>query len=237
MKKISIIASLIIYSVFSFYGLLAQDKYVLPSEKHITQNPFMPMNIVMIPDKIDGITCFSGDVVLAFDGEECVGGRVVEETDKILNLVATSSNNQGKGFRSGQLIRLEYHSNFTGKTFELIPSRIMLGSMNFEELGTLYADFKANALGVDENGELSDIKVYPNPVSHQLHILLSDIQMNSSGTVKVDLISLSGKVVLSDAFPMQQSVINMDMSQLSSGEYTLLLTSENLNFTKKVIKK
>ncbi len=111
MKQITISLTIAIAFIFSTLCTIAQPKFStrIPNEVHITQNPFMPMNILMIPDKIEGITVQTGDLVMAFDGETCVGAVIVEDTDLILNLVATNTDNVNKGYKSGAAIRLEYH--------------------------------------------------------------------------------------------------------------------------------
>ena len=219
-------------------SLIAQQqiKTSVPDEIHLLQNPFKPMNILLKPIAIEGITAQQGDLVMAFDGTTCVGAALVEDVNGVLNLVATSSDEVNKGYKSGQTIRLEYHSTYDNTVYALIPQKILLGSMNYEELGTLYAEFKANALGIDDNNA-TDIKVYPNPVSHQLHIVVSNDKTQLSESIDLRLINLSGSVIMAKKFNTNQSVINLDMNSLPTGVYTLLLTSKSLKFTQKVIKK
>ncbi len=237
MKQITI--SLTIAIIFMFSTSIAQPKFstVIPNEVHITQNPFMPMNILLIPDKIDGITSQTGDLVMAFDEETCVGAIIVEDVDHILNLVATNTDNVNKGYKSGEAIRLEYHSTYNNTVYELIPENIIMGSMNYEALGTFYADFKANALGIEEEENTSEIKVYPNPVSQQLHIVLDIDKTQSGESINLKLVNMIGKVVLARKVQTNQSVINIDVAGLPPGEYALLMVNENMRFTQKVIKK
>ena len=171
MKHLTITLTAVVILIFSSLTTIAQIKTTVPDEVHLMQNPFKPMNILIKPIAIDGINANIGDLVMAFDGETCVGAALIEDVNGILNLVATSTDEVNKGYKAGQIIRLEYHSLFDNTVFNLSPSKIMLGSMNYEELGTLYADFKATTLNINENNT-NNIKVYPNPVSHQLHIVL-----------------------------------------------------------------
>lgn len=238
MKKTVITLSLSMILLLVAGGLIAQSQFktMVPDEIHLLQNPFKPMNILINPIAIQGITAQQGDLVMAFDGATCVGAAIIEDVNGILNLVATSTDEVNKGYRSGQTIRLEYHSTYDNTVHELVPEKILLGSMNFEELGTLYAEFKAVALGIGNNNT-TDIKVYPNPVSHQLHIVLGNDNIQLSESINLRLINLSGSVIMTKEYNTKQSVINLNVNSLPTGEYTLLLTSKNIKFTQKVIKK
>lgn len=239
MKQLNISLTIALVLLFSTWCSIAQPKFstFLPNEVHITQNPFMPMNLLLIPDEIEGITAHTGDLVMAFDGGDCVGAILVENTDELLNLVATKADNVNKGFKSGQSIRLEYHSMYEQTVYELIPEEIWLGNMNFEALGTFYADFKAVALDMVEEENNPAIKVYPNPVSQQLHIIVNLDKIQHGERINLKLVNLTGKVIIAREVQSNQSIINMDVAGLSAGEYTLLLHNKNRKFTQKVIKK
>ncbi len=237
MKQLTI--SLTIAFMFSTLCTIAQPKFstLIPNEVHIIQNPFMPMNILLIPDKIEGITAQPGDLVMAFDEEICVGAVIVEDVDLILNLVATNADDVNKGYKSGEAIRLEYHSTYDNTVYKLIPENIIMGSMSYEALGTFYADFKANALSIEEEEDTQSIKVYPNPVSQQLHIVLELDKTQPGESINLKMVNLTGKVVIAREVQTNQSVINIDVAGLLPGEYTLLLVNEDIRFTQKVIKK
>ena len=222
--------------IFSTTASIAQVKTTIPDEIHLLQNPFRPMNILLKPIAVQGITAQQGDLVMAFDGSTCVGAAIVEDVNGVLNLVATSTDEVNKGYRSGQTIRLEYHSTYDYTVYDLIPQKILLGSMNYEELGTFYAEFKANVLGIDDNNT-TDIKVYPNPVSHQLHIVLGNNKTQLSENIDLRLLNINGSTVIAKQFNTNQSLINLDVVNLAAGEYMLLLTSENMKLTQKIIKK
>jgi len=236
MKQLTITLTTVIILIFSSLATIAQVKTEVPDEVHLLQNPFKPMNILLIPGNVEGITAQQGDLVLAFDGETCVGAAVIEDVNKILNLAATSTDEVNKGYKAGQIIRLEYHSLFDNTVFNLSPSKIMLGSMNYEELGTLYADFKATTLNINENNT-NNIKVYPNPVSHQLHIVLDINTIKSGESINLQLINIAGKVILANKYNLNNSVINLDIAGLPTGEYTLILANDKVKFAQKVIKK
>lgn len=236
MKKVIIILTTAIILIFSSITTIAQIKTAIPDEAHLLQNPFKPMNILVIPTSIEGIKAQQGDLVIAYDGLTCVGAAIVEDVNTVLNLVATSSDEVNKGYKSGQTIRLQYHSVYDNTVYDLIPQKILLGSMNYEELGTLYAEFSANVLSIEDLNSNTETKVYPNPVSQQLHIVLDNSKILASESIQLKLINITGSVVISNEYNTNQSVINLDVASLPSGEYTLLLISDNVKFTQKVIK-
>jgi len=236
MKKIVITLSmLLLITTLSLFGQ-SQLKTTIPNEIHLLQNPYRPMNILLIPANIEGITAQKGDLVMAFDGETCVGAAIIKDVNEVLNLVATSTDEVNKGYRSGQKIRLEYHSTYDNTVNELTPEKILLGSMTFEEMGTFYAKFKATVLGINENVE-PEITVYPNPVSQKLHIVLEAYQFTPGEKLNLKIVDVLGKVVIDNDIAGNPSVINLDMARLLSGQYTLVLTGLKLKFTLKVIKK
>jgi len=237
MKQLATTLTAVIVLISVSFTTMAQLKTSIPDEVHLLQNPFRPMNILIIPANIEGITALQGDLVMAFDGETCVGAALIEDVNAVLNLVATSTDKVNKGYKAGQTIRLEYHSVYNTTMYELTPIKIILGSMNFEELGTFYANFTANALSVEENTNKSEFKVYPNPVSQKLHIILELDNTVSSKNIKLQLVNISGAVITEKEYPLNQSVINIDVAELPTGEYTLLLYHAKLRFTQKVIKK
>lgn len=236
MKKTLLTLSLLLIIFIGSLNAQPQLKTSVPNEIHLLQNPFKPMNILLKPIAIEGITAQQCDLLMAFDGPTCVGATLVKDVNGVLNLVATSTDEVNKGYRSGQEIRLEYHSTYDNTVYDLVPQKILLGSMNYEELGTLYAEFTANALGVDKNGKPEGIKVYPNPVSHQLHIVLGN-NSKASESINLKLLNISGSVVMEKEYGTTQKVINLDVAKLPTGAYNLLIQTGNTKFTQIVIKK
>jgi len=228
---------LVVISIIAGLSTHAQSTFKTSKPKaiHLQQNPFMPMNILMIPGNIEGLTAQEGDLVMAFNGEVCVGAAIVERVDAILNMVATGTDEQNAGFKSGATIRLEYHATYDQSVYELSPGEILLGSMQYEELGTLYAVFKADKISEDALEEFK-INVYPNPVSHQLHIVMEYPGEQEHQTVDIRLYSIRGDVVHSEKSNTGQSVVNLDMGNLPTGEYTMVILVGNQKHTHKIIK-
>ena len=239
MKKIIFVFIVGFSILFSLPTLLAQPqlKTSIPNEIHLLQHPFKPMNILLKSAAIEGITAQPGDLVMAFAGEVCSGAAIVEDVSKVLNLVATSTDEVNKGYKSGEPIRLEYHSLADNTVYDLAPTKILLGSMSYEELGTLYADFKANVLGVEEMETPPAFNVYPNPVSQQLYVVLETDSENNAERLQLKLVGMSGNVVLTHEYPANQTVITLEVGGLATGEYTLVIQQGKIKYVQKVIKK
>ncbi len=234
MKKLLQLATTILLMLLTV-TTTAQIKTAIPNEVQLLQNPYNPMNILLVPSAIEGITPQQGDLVMAFAGDVCAGAAIVEDVDSLLNLVATSTDEVNKGYRSGQAIRLEYHSTYDNTVYKLIPKKIIMGSMTYEKLGTFYAQFKANALSVAQNNS-RNIKVYPNPAGHQLYILMEFQNIKSGEKLNLKLININGKTVLTNQYSLNGQVIALDVAGLPAGEYLLFLSGKDVKYTKKIIK-
>lgn len=221
MKKTLLTLSMLLLIIIGSFNAQSQIKTTVLDEVHLLQNPFKPMNILLIPANIEGITARQGDLVMAFDGSTCVGAVIIEDVNGVLNLVATSSDEVNKGYKSGQTIRLEYHSTYDNTVYDLIPQKILLGSMNYEELGTLYAEFKANALGIDDNNA-TPIKVYPNPVTNYIF----NIETQFNHLVQLNIMDISGRIVHKEKLIKKNNEITLD--GISEGMYFIQLLDNGL---------
>jgi len=86
-------------------------------------------------------------------------------------------------------------------------------------------------VGENELNPENEIMVFPNPVSNKLsvHSKSGDIQ-------NLELLDVFGKSLLN--IPLQKNGINsIDMSEFSCGVYLLQITTEDNQFTRKVLRK
>jgi len=90
-----------------------------------------------------------------------------------------------------------------------------------------YAIFKEFPLSVSDNN-LSDITIYPNPVSNKLYITSENSVLN-----KITVFSATGKLILEQSNNQDQTI---DVSTLEKGIYFIELLSEKGKTTKKFIK-
>lgn len=82
-------------------------------------------------------------------------------------------------------------------------------------------------LNVDENGSIL-INIYPNPFHNNINI--SSLEPNS----KIMITDILGKVIYSFNSKSENEIV--DLSELANGNYLLLIESQNLKITKKIIK-
>ncbi len=90
----------------------------------------------------------------------------------------------------------------------------------------------AGTSSLEEMGMFSQVYVYPNPFSNELIIDLSTL---SGENVEIEVIDITGKVLITSTSEMQ-SIVNFDMSNFAKGVYQVRLTNGNERTTRRVIK-
>ncbi|WP_159017797.1 T9SS type A sorting domain-containing protein [Algibacter sp. L3A6] len=81
--------------------------------------------------------------------------------------------------------------------------------------------------------ELEQVVIYPNPVSNELNISLGLANLNLNET-SIKVFALSGQKVL-ETKPNSNN-IKLDVSQLNSGIYMLMISDTSKNITRKIVK-
>ncbi|MGO4772714.1 T9SS type A sorting domain-containing protein [Flavobacterium sp. W22_SRS_FK3] len=97
------------------------------------------------------------------------------------------------------------------------------GTTSLYYIKTAYA-----TLGLGENNLSAKLTLYPNPVSNQLYISSEDHKIEN-----VMIYNLFGAVVKN----ISSGAESIDMSNLTTGNYLVKVTTEQGSFTKKIIKK
>ncbi len=87
-----------------------------------------------------------------------------------------------------------------------------------------------SGVGVEETNALSTFEVYPNPTSGMININLNDYQ----GTSVVRLFSVDGKLLLEKN--TSAKLLQIDMTEFTSGTYMIQVLNENGTATKQVIR-
>jgi len=82
-------------------------------------------------------------------------------------------------------------------------------------------------LSVNEQLE-TQLKIYPNPVSHVLYV-----ELKQSDTITVELLDIRGKQTMSET--LEGKHLELDISNLTSGIYFLKLSSNTRQITTKII--
>ena len=122
-------------------------------------------------------------------------------------------------------------------TYDDIRSRTYqrLGNEGFGTWSMLYLEMDVEEANSTYNvNSTAEVKVFPNPAARELYI---DITLeNVSNNVKVDLVSMDGKTVLSKSFDgVQDSRLKIDLTNVTTGTYSALIHTNEGVITKKVI--
>ena len=91
------------------------------------------------------------------------------------------------------------------------------------------------SLGIDELPEYGEVSVFPNPAQSELTI---DLVAKVDGNAKVEIMDLSGRILLSDDMNASASFAEYfaDVSTYKKGTYLIRISTENGIYTKKFIK-
>lgn len=158
------------------------------------------------------------------------------------NIISASTNNDAQGTIS-PIGDVAYRTNST-QTFTITPKEnfeIASVIVDGEDVGTeaeytfeditanhtIVVNFVGGELGVNDPA-LSEIKVYPNPVSDILNII------NNQNSYNVEVYNLFGQKILSQT--ADEELTKVDMSQLASSTYLVRLTNGTATKTVEVIK-
>ncbi len=90
--------------------------------------------------------------------------------------------------------------------------------------------YNASYIGIHENKlNAESISIYPNPFQNQLTISLDNNQYS-----EIIISDITGKVILNQI--SSDKIIQLDMSNLSAGQYIVTVKNENLITTRKIVK-
>jgi pectate lyase len=115
-----------------------------------------------------------------------------------------------------------------GVTTISLPSAGSYTILKRDSANLYYIKASYPSLGLSDNIEASKVALYPNPVSNQLYI--------SSDNQKIEnvmIYSLSGTIVKN----VSDEIESIDVSNLTTGNYLVRITTDQGSFTKKIIKK
>ncbi len=99
--------------------------------------------------------------------------------------------------------------------------------------GVFSGVFTATSLATNSFGiNNSDVKIYPNPTNGQFNIKINQFV----GKVNIQVVDINGRLILDvkdDNFNIEKTI---DLSAFRSGVYLVKVTSDEANFTQKIIK-
>jgi hypothetical protein len=177
----------------------------LPVDQSALYLPFFPkiysgseidyMNINLVNLSTTGLNL--GDEIGVFDGDYCVGGRVIEEkhmTDNSISIPASANNSQTStpnGYIPGHKITLKIYR--TGKVYLLYFQTVNNTVDVFEKGGSMFAlvDF-SKSTGQTSIHDAEQLKIYPTPFTDNLKI---EINLQARKNLNVTIFDSSGKLI------------------------------------------
>ena len=184
----------------------------------------------------------SGNVnALALDGENLyVGGSFETATDqpdvhKIMNNVARWSEDNGwQALGNGTDVGVDNIVN--SLVFDGLNSRLYVGGSY-----SIAGDSNVNNIGIwsetlilpPTNPDATDL-LYPNPFENIINI---EVKNSSTNIINATLYTISGIMVSSKDYSIQNEFVTLEFPILSSGLYYLRLNNDNTDKAYKVIKR
>lgn len=84
---------------------------------------------------------------------------------------------------------------------------------------------------INHGGQDNSVKIYPNPATDQVTVELSSQSVSKS---QIEIIDITGRIVIAQDFSTRSS--NVDISQLSAGEYIVRITDDQGFLVTKILK-
>jgi Zn-dependent metalloprotease len=80
------------------------------------------------------------------------------------------------------------------------------------------------------------ILIYPNPFESMVTIDISNLQVNPTSPLKLEIIDQIGRKLIQKAIPEFEEKVSLDLLELNTGVYNVKIMSENKIVTKKIVK-
>jgi len=215
---------------------VAKSSYIKPPvlvanyfKKAFVNNPYFPMNILITEINMDGLNVHEGDEIAVYDGDLCVGTAVVTESEfGYLASIGASmddpTTDEIDGFVVGNDITFKYYSSGTMVSEKVIPTAI-LGSANFESLGTYVGALKGTWVDTGKPGETDfNFRIIPNPVDSDAKLQIS---IPEEGQIQIKIFDINGLLMETKSVQYSNSGSHehdLDIQHLRAGIYVVKLT-------------
>lgn len=160
------------------------------------------------------------------------------ESSKYSKKITTIGDNWKKlsGFSTVLVPNVVYYIKKNNKYYRMYFTKVggsSTGDMHFK-----YKDITAT-LGVTDLGKKASFGIYPNPVIDKKATILFDVKEKANNTGSVEIYDLSGKKVYESSLSNQSGLYKkeLNLSQLSTGNYIVKITFAGVIETKKIIVK
>lgn len=160
------------------------------------------------------------------------------EATKYSKKITTIGDNWKKlsGFSTVLVPNVVYYIKKNSKYYRMYFTKVgggATGDMHFK-----YKDI-TSTLGVTDLGKKASFGIYPNPVIDKKATILFDVKEKSNNTGSVEIYDLSGKKVYESTLNNQSGLYKkeLNLSQLSTGNYIVKISFGGITETKKIIVK
>ena len=146
-----------------------------------------------------------------------------------------------------------YYSDDGGASWndfnEALPEAVMVYDLDYSHYarkirvathgrGIYQRDFATEILNINDNNQISDLTIYPNPVRNDLHIQFNIKSLENSGPVQLEMYNVLGQRLiemdLGDLIAGNNSM-TLDVSAYRAGTYFIKLNTNNHTTTKAII--
>ena len=163
-----------------------------------------------------GATWYNSDRTSATTGNDCYNCPGAQWTGSNVNLTTYSYPLNALNSETNIIFRIVFHSDSS-----------VVG------LGVNIDDFLIDGTLSNENFEIQNIVLYPNPSEGNFYINWGDVKPNA-----IEVYDLTGKIVWSNYnVSNSSSEINLNLSSVQQGVYFVKISTENSSVVKRVIKK
>lgn len=174
-----------------------------------------------------------GDELAIFDGNVCVSSIVLSDddfTDGFVRFTAPLSNDDQKGFISGNPIQIWAWNALTGAE-SLIPAEVVEGQMIFEPQGMVVVKLKNLATDITDVLKSVKLEVYPNPCIDVVTVRFSEIPEMGS---RIEILDNTGKRIASREIRNSQETF--DLKEHPAGLYVVKTVVGRNELINKLIK-
>ena len=196
-------------------------------QKTWVNNPYFPMNILVMDVDLGDYVQSPNDEIAVFDGEYCVGTGVVnEDVDEPIYIVVAMddpSTENIDGYTPGNGLTFKYMTSISLDYVEV--EAIEISTINsFEPLETYICELKTSATGIGETDQYQEgftLNLFPNPTSENTTLELINYNQGDLTIVLYDLYGRAIHVVDKEELKEGSHTYHFELSWLTPGIYTI----------------
>ncbi len=164
------------------------------------------------------------------DGIPDIGAYETAKTNP-LQVLATVTDNSNSQNPNGSIVlnsiaggtmpyTYEWNTGSMEDSISNLASGTYTVTITDEQNCTTFQEFDVFLMsGTTQAEGLSNLRIYPNPATDWVHFMLPV----TNGSCHLEVADASGKIIVSQVLPKQESVYNLNIKDLESGAYTMII--------------